>query len=383
MGIEGRLSIGLCTDSGRVNQVNIVSSRPVHASRVLHGKGVAEALKTLPMLFAVCGTAQACAGVRACEQALGVRPAPHIERLRDGLVGMETVREHLWRILLDWPLFLGETAERNGMTGMLALQRDYRQVLTSGHNPFLLSGADRLPEPAVPDEILRRAASLLERAVFGMSPSHWLLHIDSLEAVEQWAASGASIAACLLDYIIQMRWNDVGGCDMEALPFMQADRLHPMMEDDAFIEQPTWLGDCRETTCLTRVHSPLLQRLRTRHGNGLLVRLVARLTELAQLSKNLLPETAAMDADASAFVWNPGVGQAAAARGQLLHRVRLEGERIAAYQILAPTEWNFHPRGLVARSLATLHGDTVQMERQAGLLINAIDPCVAYDLCIS
>ena len=76
VGIEGRLSIGLRTDSGRVDQVTIASSRPVHASRVFHGKSVAEALKTLPMLFVICGTAQACAGVRACEQALGVRPAP-------------------------------------------------------------------------------------------------------------------------------------------------------------------------------------------------------------------------------------------------------------------------------------------------------------------
>ncbi|MDX2418246.1 MAG: hypothetical protein QNK19_12365, partial [Xanthomonadales bacterium] len=108
MGVEGCLTICLRTDSGHVGQVEIESSRPVHASRVLHGKSAAEALKILPLLFTICGTAQACAGVRACEQALGIRFSPRIERLRDCLVRMETVREHLWRILLDWPAFLGE-----------------------------------------------------------------------------------------------------------------------------------------------------------------------------------------------------------------------------------------------------------------------------------
>ncbi|OQX44500.1 MAG: hypothetical protein B0D85_06840, partial [Candidatus Sedimenticola endophacoides] len=78
----------------------------------------------------------------------------------------------------------------------------------------------------------------------------------------------------------------------------------------------------------------------------------------------------------------PGIGHSIAARGQLLHRVKLNGERVAAYQILAPTEWNFHPRGVVARSLAGVAGTREQMEQQARLLINAIDLCVSYELSI-
>ncbi|MCP4040960.1 MAG: Ni,Fe-hydrogenase I large subunit, partial [Gammaproteobacteria bacterium] len=119
MGIEGRLSIDLRTDSGRVGRVGIVSSRPVHSSRVFHGREVAEVRKMLPVLFSICGTAQACAGARACEQALGVSTSAHIERLRESLVRMETLREHLWRILLDWPEFLDEKPEKSGMTTML------------------------------------------------------------------------------------------------------------------------------------------------------------------------------------------------------------------------------------------------------------------------
>ncbi|MCP4702730.1 MAG: Ni,Fe-hydrogenase I large subunit [Gammaproteobacteria bacterium] len=377
MSIEGHLRIGLSTDSGRVDLVSIDSSRPLHASRVFHGRSIEEALKMLPRLYAICGTAQACAGVRACEQALGVRAAPHIEGLRDCLVRMETVREHLWRIMLDWPAFLGEMPEKNGMTGMLALQRDYRQALTGGHDPFLPSRA--LPEPIMPHGLVQKISLTLEQAVFGMSPARWLNISGTLE---KWTASGVTMAARLLDLMIQAGWSGTGECEMDALPFMERGRLLPLLQDDDFIKRPQWLGNCCETTCLTRVDSPLLKQLRNRYGNGLLTRLAARLTEIAQLSGNLLPNTTDEDGETPVSAQNPGIGQVMAARGQLLHCVRLEGERIADYRILAPTEWNFHPRGVVAKCLAAVYGDAEQMEQQARLLINAIDPCVGYELTI-
>ncbi len=112
------------------------------------------------------------------------------------------------------------------------------------------------------------------------------------------------------------------------------------------------------------------------------MRLAARLTEIARLSLSLHPEeTAAIESDA-AGTQAAGIGQVAAARGQLVHRVCLEDERVTSYQILAPTEWNFHPRGVVARGLSGLQGDPEQMQRQARLLINAIDPCVGYELSV-
>ena len=71
-----------------------------------------------------------------------------------------------------------------------------------------------------------------------------------------------------------------------------------------------------------------------------------------------------------------------AARGRLVHRVEMENGTIGSYRILAPTEWNFHPRGVVAESLATLRGGRDKVEQQARLLINAIDPCVGYELSL-
>ncbi|VAX06028.1 Hydrogenase maturation factor HoxV/HupK [hydrothermal vent metagenome] len=380
MGIEGSLNIAISTASGRVEQVSIESSRPVYASQVLVGKSVTEALKTLPVLFSICGTAQACAGVRACEQALGIMPADGIEHRREALVAMETVREHLWRILLDWPGFLDVVPEKKGMNDILALQREHRQVLTGGQDPMQLGGTESLAEKICVDDLTKQARLLLQQVVFEVCPAQWLA-LDTPAALQRWTCSATTVAARLLGDVMQQAWSDLGRCEVEALPSMDMAYVEQQMQDKEFIRQPQWHGDCRESTCLSRVDSPLLQQLRRHDGNGLLVRLVARLTELAQLSSQLSAPDCGT-ATLSITPQNPGIGQVAAARGQLLHRVQVQDERIARYQILAPTEWNFHPLGVVARSLASLQGEAGQMRQQAKLLINAIDPCVGYQLSI-
>jgi len=77
------------------------------------------------------------------------------------------------------------------------------------------------------------------------------------------------------------------------------------------------------------------------------------------------------------------------ARGLLIHLVRLapaadsDMAQVADYRIVAPTEWNFHPRGIVARALADMPAprSTVSRQhigRQVAILAAAFDPCVDY-----
>ena len=95
--VEGRLDIRLDPSSG----VAIRSSRPVNAARVFEGRATDETLRLLPLLFSVCSQAQATASVRAIEAALDRPATPAAEAIRERLIVLETVREHLWRILLD------------------------------------------------------------------------------------------------------------------------------------------------------------------------------------------------------------------------------------------------------------------------------------------
>ena len=62
-------------------------------------------------------------------------------------------------------------------------------------------------------------------------------------------------------------------------------------------------------------------------------------------------------------------------RGLLLHWVQLDAhDRVQDYRVLAPTEWNFHPAGALARAVAALAPEDTAA---AQLLAAAFDPCVA------
>jgi Ni,Fe-hydrogenase I large subunit len=79
-----------------------------------------------------------------------------------------------------------------------------------------------------------------------------------------------------------------------------------------------------------------------------------------------------------------GLAQVEAARGRLVHRVEVERGSVRRYQILAPTEWNFHPDGAAARALLNLPaGEAALQRRLAAALINAVDPCIDYDLVVN
>ncbi len=77
-----------------------------------------------------------------------------------------------------------------------------------------------------------------------------------------------------------------------------------------------------------------------------------------------------------------GLSQIPAARGLLVHRVRLAEGRVKDYRILAPTEWNFHPEGVVAAGLDAMaaRSDGPELEPLARLFIAAVDPCVEFEL---
>ena len=382
MEIEGRLTINLNLSSGSVASVEIGSSRPVAASRLFHGKSVEDALQMVPMLFSICGTAQACAGVKACEQAMGIESELPVACLRQGLVNMESLREHLWRIFLEWPEFLGEEPQKENMSKALDIQKRFNATMTKEHNPFLHPGETGDIELQIPDELEQQFGELLQQMVFAMPASGWL-EIGDLDELITWAASRATVTARMLDSVIRDGWSDLGKIVMKVLPDLESEQLYRVLEDENFIQRPKWAGECRETSSLTRVETPLLQQLRSLYGNGLLVRLVARLTEIAHLSINLIPATINVYLSEMGRVNNSGIGQVATARGQLLHRVDVTDGSVSRYQILAPTEWNFHPQGVVARALQTLTGSQEQIERQARLLISAVDPCVGYELQIS
>ena len=69
------------------------------------------------------------------------------------------------------------------------------------------------------------------------------------------------------------------------------------------------------------------------------------------------------------------------ARGWLLQRVVLDATgRLAAWQLLAPTDWNFHADGPLRRQLPGVRVDEAETAALLRALILSLDPCVELDL---
>lgn len=316
----------------------LIGGRPPLAARLLRGQPAQAAVQRLPLLYSLCGQAHRLTAELAVRAALD----GHATAGSDAHLALhaENRREHLRHILLDWPRLL-----------------DRPQAATPMSPPGLDMNID---------------------AWFEGSARDWLQHwqADPRQAMQDWSGRGRHALARLL-HACQAR-ADALHMPVRALPgdpsSLQA-IAHSLGSQTDFSGQPELAGEPCETGAWTRTHNPCPQRL-----DSAWLRLGARLADLVELSQTQ-PRPLALGAlalgDAQALAWSE------TARGLLLHRVQLEntadGPRICDYQVLAPTEWNLHPRGALACALEALPDDDTAMH-QAELLLAVFDPCLAYQL---
>ncbi|MEW8506396.1 MAG: nickel-dependent hydrogenase large subunit [Candidatus Thiodiazotropha sp.] len=390
MSVEGEILIALHRGQQRVEKVAISSSRPLQLTTQFEGKSVNELLTLVPMLYSVCATAQACAAAQACRQATGMDGDVRIELAERMLVNVETAREHLWRLLIDWTKFVEQPVDRQLIRSMSTLLPTAKKACFGDGGPFTLRPVLMLDGErfgSVIDMIARTAAD----AVFTVPPAEWYA-FATLEVFDRWLDQTSTPSAILLRRIRDRQAGRLADAGSHPLPNIDPQALsRRLAEEDAdrFIAAPEWKGAQLETTSLTRMAShPLMRRLSRRYGFGLMTRMVARLLELASLPGRLRAQLGKLSEDQiDGERKNPnmaetvGLGEVEAARGRLIHRVVVEKEKIAKYQILAPTEWNFHPRGVVAKGLGSLPAvEAPLLTEYADLFINSVDPCVGYRL---
>jgi coenzyme F420-reducing hydrogenase alpha subunit len=173
------------------------------------------------------------------------------------------------------------------------------------------------------------------------------------------------------------------------LPELSASQFEALLggaDADAFVAAPQWNGTAAESTPFTRNSGhPAVAGLLDLFGNGLLARLAAQLVELVRLHSQLRqpqdPAEKRTSTSGPGAVAGIGIARVDAARGLLIHRVAVADDEVLGYRILAPTEWNFHPRGPVAAGLAEMRGlDQKNLSRLVRLFVTAVDPCVEYDV---
>ena len=365
MSIEGELIVRIRERDGRVSSVESRTERPSVAPRLLPGRRADEAPGLLASLFAICGRSQSIAASAAIEAARNTQGAEGSRAERERRIAAETLQEAAWRFLVDYPRLLG----REPHAAELAEGRRLLAPLL-GEAPGVAGG-----------EALAAVQAWAGRAIFGM-PAEAFLAQEDVEDLLAWGrAAPTAVAAECSSWLADEP--SLGASSVALLPpgddgWVCREIAASLDADPAFEGSPVRHGSPCETGALARMEShPLVASALARWGRGTGARLAARLTEAASLVAGLgregPPRHGARRLEgASAIAW------VETARGLLVHRVALDGERIASWRIVAPTEWNFHPQGAFASgALGLVAGSGDGLRDKAVRLAASLDPCVA------
>jgi hypothetical protein len=348
--------------------------------RLVQGLAPAALPARMSAVFSLCGAAHRITSARAVCAALG-DPAPTDAvgraawQRQDRLLHLWTAREHLHRLALDLP----QRVPVDGVVPDAAWLRGHPLAQL----PADAESADMASLQSVADGWL----PWLEQVVLGGAADEW----RSAWRLEPHAAQGSATSP-LLDWCRHrpqpvMRWLQGAATVGQALPLpcrpLPPQALSPqglqtlaqaLEQDAAFASMPHWNGEPAETGNWTR--SGLAENAPAPHNAWM--RWQYRMAELVALaqpgSRPVLRSGAIALADGHGLAWTE------MSRGLLVHLVRL-GRRAGGWvvdscRVLAPTEWNFHPEGGLARALVPsgLPAPVVQAA------VAALDPCVEIDL---
>jgi hypothetical protein len=362
------LRLGGRLDGQRMGAVSVVNARPL-AARVLVGRPVAQVLQLVPALFSLCGRAQALAAAAACAAA-GTPGIVLVEPwAQERAIAAETAQEHLWRLMLDWPALFGHTPRRERFAVL--------------HRRLGALGADARAAFELGGDLLDLVAVELVAGLFqSMREPH------SLGEFVERARRGGNIGAALAD-IIEMGPSAPPGEAVALLPALSAGAWgHELggVPPATFCAAPTFGGRSHETGALARHADAVLVRVLLARGHRIAARLFARVVDLADCASRLrhpLASDMPRLLDAAALGPDAGLACVETARGVLLHAVRLDGERVVDYAIVAPTEWNFHPQGAFVHEGAGWEAPTREAAlRRLRALALSLDPCVDFEIVL-
>ncbi|HRK36890.1 MAG TPA: hypothetical protein PK347_00755 [Burkholderiaceae bacterium] len=347
------------------------SSRRDWAARLAVGQPADRFPGLMGSVFNLCSQAHRVCAQLAVHAALPHLPGP-LDEVAQRLCA-ETAQEHIRRMGLDWPRLLS-TADNAARMADAQLSLGRCPVLSA---PGSLA-AWEATQAWLEAEWLDLPAALWE--------ARW--QADGVAWLAEWASQRHGWLPTLLH---AARGADVPcGVDANsALPVpvdddsMQvwAAALHG---DRGFALAPSWQGRCAHTGNWTRLNGCRPVGALTPWGL-----LGSRLSELIRLvwhGKGHLSDEPTLAYGSCQTGERCGLAWVEMARGLLVHQVSFQSgpgeDKVETCQVVAPTEWNFHPHGVVAQFIAGLDGGlpAAMLDAQARLLMAAFDPCVPFDI---
>lgn len=383
------------------NRVDIESSRPIHAFELLKGKSVQQALNTVPLLYGVCAMAQTTAAAMAILASSSSSKPSEFDfdcSRHCILVQTENLREHSIRLLRDIQPIVQKGSVDAGHFRILGAVLNKIKL-----NLFPLNDAftnQHSAEPLAHNNSLKQTIDdfikVVDTAIFA-GEMQAFQHCATHAELEKWQRSYPSLASELLNTVSTLdalHHNEVrlSACSIDHFGQLHFTVCKEMLNGNgvSYAQQPVLNNKCLHTGSFARQSEHPLLRDNTQSAaiGHLKQQWLARLLDITELAQQLA-KSSRLNAEQSTWrKWlqhkhcgDIGISAVETARGLLMHAARVLDGNIIEYCVVAPTEWNFHPEGIVPQTLSnTSVLPRAEREQYARWFINALDPCIHFQL---
>ena len=406
--VEGEATLRFHFEGERIEFVDILFASGRGIEQILEGRAAEDALVINPRVCGICGHAHLIATVRAleaCFDEIQITQKAHL--IRELTLSMELIQNHFkWFYLTLLPL----TGRKQGVLKAAEISRVIAAAiaLIAGqypHNAYAIVGGV-VCDPT-PVELIQVRNLLKEGIAFF---EKYLVFADSRELIECDKTERVLLQdgdlPDLLRLLIRKGWHMSGKSFDRFIVFGEnglfrrgksiKTRIQPHI-DEKFLEvapnscslakNVTYKHKYYEVGPLSRamlLKTPLIRDAHRRYGDSLFSRILARSCETVRLLHYALDLTYRIDLDEPSWIEPPrplktvtgeGIAAVEAARGSLIHKVRLQEGRIAEYGIVTPTQWNLSQGSRTTPGIAQQAMIGLKDPSLAELVFKAFDVC--------
>ena len=423
--VEGDLELRLEVSGDHVQFAQVVSPLYRGFEGMLQGKDPRDALVISPRICGICSVSQSISAAEALAAAQGIKPLPNGQLVTNLVHACENVSDHLTHFYMffmpdftrdiyaakPWHAAVATRFAAMAMKGsaaqdMLPARAEFMHIvgLLAGKWPHTMSlqpgGVTRVVAPHEVQHLralLGRFRRYLERFVFG-GPLEGFAEISTLAGLNTWAESKTGDLSTFLQISRDLGLETMGHAGDRFLSFGACanENGHLFARGLSLGDAPQKLNSDLISEDISNVwmqgtgpaRHPLALEM-VANGGNVQARIVARFLEIALLVPQIERWLAEIR-PADAFITHAdmpdraeGAGLVEATRGALGHWLRVENGKIANYQIIAPTTWNFSPRdasgqpgpleqALVGAPVQKGETDPVSVQH----IVRSFDPCM-------
>ena len=277
---DEKICLHAVLDDGRLAAQGLVSTRSLGVAAALAGLPVGEIPDLVRRFFSLCGAAHAVAALTAIEAALGVALSPAQHAFRELMLLVEHANALAWRTLMDWPPFVGGSADVRAYADVL---RAGAPIAAAAARAQQIGGAALRPRR---EDLARAALALATRlaALFPEAADPAL----SFPALQVGIARGDSLPARLIRQARVRVPADYGRHQLPLFAGADADWFAArLIEAPCFSDAPSLDGVPAEVGPLAARRHPLVAEALAQWGPGLATRLLAAALDLTVVAERL------------------------------------------------------------------------------------------------